>query len=205
MLLLFRGATGTAATLGLSFGLTAVATATVTLGISIGLTPPTSVELNVSVTPAITIGLTGNNIPYSTSSASLVHTIGLTGRSGYAVATSFSTALDLSGTVGSFFDGSANLAHTLGLAGAGRAQSGAILGLVLGVSGLPEITGGTVSSAATPGIVLNLIASSEFTEAVLADISIGLNATGTLVSGVNPEARTLEKRARMSLRSFLIG
>jgi hypothetical protein len=205
MLLLFRGSGGTAATLGISFGVTAVATATVTLGITLGLTPPSSAELNVSVTPDIRFGLTGNNIPYSTGSASVAYALGLTGRPGYAVATSVTTTVGLSGTVGSFFDGAASLTHTFALSGNAHALAVANVNLGLGLSGLPNITGGTISSAAAPGIVFDLSAATGLIDVFTADIRLELTATGLVARVINPDAVTLDKRPRTTLRSFLIG
>lgn len=205
MLLLFRASGNAEAFVDLRVGLTAVATATATFGLSIGLTPPTSGELHVSVTPNITIGLNGNNIPTSNGIAALTHVIGLTALPGYAASTAFSTTFELSGTVGSFFDGQATIAHTLGLSGDAHPLTDASFDIDVEIGGLPEITGGTIESAAVPGVVLELQAYAGYAVNVFEDIRLDLNAAAIALPGVNLDATLLDKRPRTTLRSFLIG
>lgn len=205
MLLFFRASGATEATLGINFGLTAVATATAALGISLGLSSPASAELNVSATPSITLGLTGNNIPVSEGSALLSTSLGLTGAGGYAASTAFSTQFGLSGTVGSFLDGEAILTHSLSLSGDAHPLTDASVAINFGLSGLPDITGGTIESAATAGIVFDLSVVTGFVDFVTMDLNLGLQAIGTAQPGVNSEAVLTPMRPRTTLRSFLIG
>lgn len=205
MLLLFRASGDAEGLLDLRFGLSAVATATVTFGLTIALAPPASAELNVSVTPNITLALNGNNIPTTNGIASLAHSLGLTGAPGFAASTAFSTTFQLSGTVGSFLDGQATLAHGFGLTGEGIPQSDASFGIAFGIGGLPDITGGTVTSGASPGIVFDLTTIEGFVDFPTVDISLALDATGASRTGVNPDSELAPRRPRTTLRSFLIG
>lgn len=205
MLLLFQAASGTAATAGIRVGLTAVATASVTFALTVGLSPPTSAELHVSVTPNITIGLNGNNIPTSNGIAALNHSVNLTALPGFAADSTFTHVFGLSGTVGSFFDGEATFTNVLGLAADASPLSDATFDITASLAGLPEVSGGTIDSAATANVVLDLSMLPGFTDSVAADLHININAAGSQIPGINPESILMPPRPRTTLRSFLIG
>lgn len=184
MLLLLRTlATGAAAaTLGIGLGLAAAGSgSSATLGISLGLTPPESIELQVTDLPGIQFGLTGIPLGFNVASATLHTGCGLTGRAGFGATPTIPLNLGLSGTVGSFFDGgNTTLAITQGLTAAAVQASSANPAISLGLRGTPIITGGTISTAANLPLLLNLAGNSTF-----------LGTNGFLVTQMNLTAEAV--------------
>ena len=180
MLLLLRGVVSgaTAATLGLSLGLSGVAGTTATLSTQVGLTQPTTVELNVFASPDIKIGLTGIPVGFLSRSATLDSQLGLAAVGGFGQIPTLTLTLGLSGTVGSFLQGLANPAITHGLSASGTISGASNLRTFLALSGSPTVSGGTVTPSASTGLQLSLAGTAVLSTQSILDITHDLTGAG---------------------------
>lgn len=205
MLLLFRASGATEGTAAITFGVSAAVTASAVATLALGAPAPSAAELNIFATSAITFGANGNRIPETISAGTASILIDGTARGGQVSSGAVSTVLNVSGTVGSFLDGagSANLAFAL-TADSYPVSSGASA-VSLEITGLPEISGGIVESGATATLALSLDGAPVTGSFGQSDLTLFVVGTGIAKTGVNPDAVPLDRRARTTLRSFLIG
>lgn len=163
MLLLLRSPpTGlAAASLGIALGLTAAGSGvSANLGIAFTLVPPESIEIQLVGLNSVNFGLSGIPIGFQAGNATLGMVFGLGARGGFGASPSIPITMGLSGTVGSFFDGQGSVTITHGLTGAPVTLTAANVGMQLGLTGTPIISGGTISSAANLATTLGLTSAS---------------------------------------------
>lgn len=189
MLLLFKPAVAvTAANIGIVLGLAAAGSvATANLGISIGLNAPTSIELMVSGTPDIHFGLTGISVGFLSGTANLSTALGITAGGGFGEHAAPDIKIGLAGTVGSFFDGGAVATSiTFGLSGSATPTAAAAIPVQLGLSGVANVSGGTVTPTSNIPLNFGLMGAAGFVDRATADLVMTLNGTGVVGAVVIP-------------------
>lgn len=180
MLLLLKSVVSgaAAATLGLTLGLSGIAGTTATLTINAGLTPPESVELNVFATPDIHVGLSGISSGFVSNSAVLTTNLNLPALGGFTASPTLSLLLGLSGTVGGTLQGNASAGITCGLTGGLYALPSATETIVCGLTGIPTLSGGTLTPTASIPLTLSLSGQSVMIDAAICGLVLNLTATG---------------------------
>lgn len=181
MLLLLRSAPSgvAAASLGINLGLSGIAGPVASLGLSLDLTPPNSVELNVTATPDIHFGISAISSGFLSRTASVDITHGLTAAAAFIDTPTVGIVFGLSGTVGSFLQNSATFAITFGVTGQVSAAPTAVLNTVLGLSGAPIISGGTITPTASVAMALGIATpTAVFAANGACSINFTLTATG---------------------------
>lgn len=196
MLLLLRSAPSgsPAANLGITLGLAGIAGPTAALAITLGLGAPNSVELNVFATPDVRFGLTGISTGFVTRSANVDLHTDLVAFGGFGEHANCDVLMGLTGTsaAGGFLQGTAALGTTLGLTGSVQ-----IVGITaapdihLSIAGLPTISGGTVSSAATLDTRLSLNGAPVLTSIAAADIHLDMHGTGIALTSTSSPAASM--------------
>jgi len=183
MLLLLRSPPSgvAAANLGINLGLSGIAGPLASLGLTLGLTPPESVELNITGASDIHFGISAISTGFVSRTATVDILTGLSASGSFSASPTLGIALGLSGTVGSFLQNSATLGILCGITGQVTALPTAVLGTILGLSAFPTgISGGTVTPSATVGIALGVnTASAVFAEDGTLFLSLDLTASGT--------------------------
>jgi len=169
-----------AANLGITLGLSGIAGPLASLGLVLDLTPPNAVEVNISAGLDLHFGVSAVSSGFLSRTASIDLVSGLSAVGGYTDNPTLGLALGLSGTVGSFLQNSATFAVTFGVTGQVTALPTASISTILGLSGAPIISGGTVTPSASVGLTFGVSAASAvFANNGTMAVSIKLTATGT--------------------------
>lgn len=190
MLLIFKqAASGVAAgTLGIAFGLSGVAGTTGKADIHLGLPDITSIEINVFGIADVHFGLVGIPIGFLTRTGTLDTRLDLMGFGGFGDTRALDIVFGLSGTVGSTLQGNGTLGINLGLSASLIPSGIGTLTTVLGLSGSPTISGGTITPTGSAGISLRLTAIPVMAMNGLADISLDLDGLGTALTPIDSQA-----------------
>lgn len=193
MLLLFKAApAGVAAgTLGITFGLSGIAGTTGTADIHFGLSPITSIELNVFGTADIHFGLSGIPLGFLTRAGTVDTQLNLAGFGGFGDTRTVGIVLGLSGTIGTTLQGNGVLGINLGLSANGIPSGAGVLRTILGLTGTPTISGGTITPTGSVGISMDLVAIPVMVANALADLTLDLQGVGVLAIPFENQARTM--------------
>jgi len=202
LLLLKTPITATAASLGIGFGLTAAGSGvTTTVGIQFGLTPPESIEFNITDLSSLRLGLSGIGQSFQARTAVPGITCGLTAIGGFGSSPTLPLTFGLSGTVGTVFQGHASLDITQGISGSLSALGSAVSTLQLTLNGTPIISGGVLSSAGILDTHLDVATTYTLGANAPVTLNFGLAATGQVSAATLVESMIVTFE-RDSIRTF---